>query len=195
MQPPEWKRRIFQHSLQALAALAVTLAGLIVWSCYERANEPVHIAVIPFRADSADRALAAVVTDSLDDRLSRVRGFTVLRATAAADLAFPRDSARGVANSLGVRYIAIGKVQRSPTPEAPDRIRITAWLIDTRDTPPVMGEIITTRSGDFCSGVAMIAVDFAGHFARAPRGHLWGPGGVTGCAEPQFFDRRDDPTA
>jgi hypothetical protein len=194
MPRPEWKRRIFRRTLQALAALSVTLAGLIVWSCYQRATELVHLAVVPFHADPSDSALARAITDSLAGRLGRIRGFTVLPPAAASAFVDSRDSAHAIAQALGVRYVLLGWVRRSPTATAPDRFTIRSWLIDTQDSPPTMGEIVSSLTTDLCPAVAMIAVDVAGHFARAPRGALWGPGGATGCATPSLFDRRDDPT-
>ena len=95
MPRPEWKRRIFRRIVQALGAIAVTLAGLIVWSCYQRATEAVHLAVVPFRADSGDTAVAKMITDSLAGRLSRVRGFTVLPPTTASSLANPTTQRTG----------------------------------------------------------------------------------------------------
>ena len=89
----------------------------------------------------------------------------------------------------------IGWINRSSNPASADQIMITARLIDTEDSPPAMGEILTTLSADLCPAIALLAVDFAGHFARAPRGALWGPAGVTGCATPRMLDRRDDPNA
>jgi hypothetical protein len=57
----------------------------------------------------------------------------------------------------------------------------------------VMGDIVSTLSTDLCPGVAIIAVDIAGHFARAPRGTLWGPRGATGCAAPQLLEQHVGP--
>jgi TolB-like protein len=190
--PQDWKKRIFRNALRALGVLAVILTGLIVWSYHQRATESAQFAILPFRADSTSTELAKTITDSLAGRLARIRGFTVLPAALSAGHAESRDSAHGIARALGVRYIVIGWVERSPTPAAPERIMIDSRLIDTGDSPPTMGEIVTTLSSDLCAGIAQIAVDIAGHFARAPRGHLWGPGGATGCAEPKLLDRRDD---
>jgi hypothetical protein len=190
--PEDWKKRIFHNALRAIGVLAVILIGLIVWSYYQRATESARFAVLPFRAETTATELATTITDSLTGRLARIRGFTVLPKALSAGYSAARDSAHGIARALGVRYLVIGWVERSPTPAAPDRITIDSRLIDTGDSPPTMGEIVTTLSSDLCPGIAQIAVDIAGHFARAPRGHLWGPGGATGCAEPKLLDRRED---
>jgi len=194
MPRPAWKRRIFRHAMRALGVLSVVLAGLIVWSCYERAKELVRLAVVPFSADPRDSALARTITDSLVGRLARVRGFTVLPTTSTSRFASSHDSANGIAKALRVRYVVIGWVRRSPGGAGPDRVTINARLIDTQDSPPAMGVIVTTLSSELCPGIAEIAVDFAGHFARAPRGSLWGPSGATGCPVPQLLERRDDPS-
>ncbi len=181
--------------MEAIGAVSVGLIALLVWSWYQRTTESVHLAVLPFRAAPSDAALATAVTDSLAGQLARIRGFTILPTDETARFADSHDSAHAVAKALGVRYIVVGSVNRSPTAAAPDRITITARLIDTQDSPPAMGDIVNILSTELCPGAAIIAIDFAGHFARAPRGALWGPGGATGCATPQLLERHDDPNA
>ena len=190
----EWKKPIFRRATQAIAAIVVALFGLLVWSYFERVRQPVDIAVLQFHASPRDSALADTVRDSLSGRLGRIRGFNVRETPSIAGYSTGRDSAHAIATALGVRYLVVGWVSQSPAGMAPDRITIRAWLIDTQDSPPTNGEIVTTPSSDLCPGIAMIAVDIAGHFARAPRGALWGPGGATGCAVPPL-ERRDDPSA
>jgi TolB-like protein len=195
VQQNAWKKRVFRRAMAAIGAIAVALVALLVWSWYQRTTESVHLAVLPFRTTSGDPGLAMAVTDSLAGHLARIRGFTILPIRKTAPFADSRDSANAIAKALGVRYIVMGSVNRSPTAAAPDRITITARLIDTQDSPPAVGDIVNTLSTNLCPGTAIIAVDFAGHFARAPRGALWGAGGTTGCAAPLLLERRDDPNA
>jgi len=191
----QWKKRIAGRSAVAIGALCVALVGLLVWAYHERASESVRVAVLPFHADAASAELATTITESLAHRLADLPRFTVLPSTVTADYGTSRDSAHAIARALGVRYLVVGRVDRTPTAAAPDRITINARLIDTHDSPPVSGNIVSTLSTDLCPGVAVIAVDIAGHFARAPRGELWGPHGATGCAAPQLLEEHLDPGA
>lgn len=193
--PEEWKQRIARRAAAGIGVLIIALAALLVWSYHQRASESVRVAVLPFGAEPANTQLATVITELLAHRLARLPRFTVLATTRVAGYETPRDSAHAIAQALGVRYLVVGRVDRSPTTTAPNRITIDARLIDTGDSPPVMGSIVSTLSTDLCPAVAVIAVDIAGHFARAPRGELWGPGGATGCAPPQLLEQHNDPAA
>jgi TolB-like protein len=191
--PDQWKQRVAQRAFAGIGVIVVALVGLLIWSYYQRATEPVRIAVIPFQADSVGSApLAVTVTQSLSHRLALIRGFTVLPETLTAGYAPSRDSAHAIAKALGVRYLVIGWVERSSTVSAPDRISIDSRLIDTEDSPPTMGVVVTTVRTELCAAIATLSVDIAGHFARAPRGRLWGPGGATGCPPPRLLKERDD---
>lgn len=191
----EWKRRVARRIAVAFGGFAVALLALLVWSYHERATERVDIAVLPFHGDSGSARVAQTVTTLVAHRLARLPRFTVLPMSATAGYDASRDSAAGIGRALGVRYLVVGEVNRSPTPSIPDRITIDARLIDTRDSPPAMGQIITTVSTDLCPAVGLIAIDIAGHFARAPRGALWGPRGTTGCAPPKLLEQQLDPGA
>jgi len=193
--PDAWKQRVARRAAAGIGVLAIAIVVALVWSYHERARESVRLAVLPFHAGPESAELAAGITKAVSQRLARIRGFTVLSDSLTAGYANSRDSAHGISRALGVRYLVMGWVDRSPTASAPDRITIGARLIDTEDSPPTMGEIVSTLSTDLCPAIAIIAVDIAGHFARAPRGHLWGPGGATGCAVPRRLERRDDPGA
>jgi len=149
--------------------------------------------VVPFEAGPGTGTAASAVSQSIAHRLALIRGVSVQSVPAA--LPAPRDSAHAIAQAMGVRYLVVGWVDRSPTPDAPDRLTIDARLIDTEDSPPAIGEIISTLATDLCPASALIALDIAGHFARAPRGRLWGPNSTTGCAPPKHLERRDDPGA
>jgi len=173
----------------------LALTVLLVWYYYERRTQIVVIAVLPFQSDPQSAGIASIVTDSLTHRLARVRGIRILPETRTADYRTPRDSAHAIARALGVRYLIIGRVDHAPTPDAPDRILVDSRLIDTEDSPPSMGEIVVTTSTDLCPAVASIVHGIAGHFARAPLGHRWGPGGTTGCSVPVLFEESDDPGA
>jgi TolB-like protein len=191
--PHNWKRRIAHRAFAGIGVLVVALVGLLIWSYYQRATEPVRIAVIPFQPDSVGSgALAVTVTRSLSHRLALIRGFTVLPETVTARYAPSRDSAHAIAKALGVRYLVFGWVEQSSTVSAPDRISIDARLVDTEDSPPTMGVVVTTVRTELCAAIATLSVDIAGHFARAPRGRLWGPRSATGCPAPRLLKERDD---
>jgi hypothetical protein len=128
-------------------------------------------------------------------RLARVPGFAILPTTRTIDYRGTRDSAHAIARTLGVRYLLIGRVEAAPTSETANRIFIDSRLVDTQDSPPTVGQIMVTTSTDLCPAVAAIVHDIAAHFARAPIGHRWGPGGTTGCAAPSLLEESDDPGA
>lgn len=173
--------------------LIVALAGLLVWSYHQRARERVRVAVLPFQSGPGASPLAATIAQLVAHRLARLPRFTVLPTTATLSYAGSHDSAHAIGRELGVRYLVVGEVDRTPTAAAPDRITIDARLIDTDDSPPTIGDVVSTLSSDLCPAIAIIAVDIAGHFARAPRGPLWGPTGTTGCAAPRLLEQRADP--
>lgn len=173
--------------------LVIALAGLLVWSYHQRASERVRVAVLPFQAGPGASPLAATITLLMAHRLARLPRITVLPTTLTVSYAGSHDSAHAIGRALDVRYLVVGEVERAPTAAAPDRITIDARLIDTGDSPPTMGDIVSTLSSDLCPAIAVIAIDIAGHFARAPRGPLWGPAGTTGCAPPRLLEQRSDP--
>jgi TolB-like protein len=190
--PDPWRQRIAKRAALAIGVLCLGLTGLLIWYYHARRTEVVVIAVLPFEADRTSGAIATVVTDSLAHQLARVRGFRILPETRTADYRTTRDSAHAIARALGVRYLVLGRVDHAPTADAADRIIVDSRLVDTEDSPPTIGQIIVTTSTDLCPSVAAIVHDIAAHFARAPHGHRWGPGGTSGCAEPAIFDETDD---
>jgi TolB-like protein len=191
--PDRWKQTIARRAAGAIGALVVALAGLLIWSYHQRASERVRVAVLPFQAGPGASLLAATITQLVAHRLARLPRFTVLPTTLTVSYATSHDSAHAIGRALDVRYLVVGEVDRAPTTAAPDRITIDARLIDTGDSPPSMGDVISTLSSDLCPAIAIIAIDIAGHFARAPRGQLWGPTGTTGCTAPQLLEQRSDP--
>jgi len=192
-----WRRRIVGRAAAGIGVLVIALAILLVGSYRQRRAEIVRIVVLPFDADSASAGAAATITASVIHRLSVVRGFHVVAHDsvpgASGVYRASRDSAHAIARRLGVRYLLVGRVDRRPTAAVPDRIVVGARLIDTEDSPPAIGHITATDGATLCPVIAMIADDIMGHFARAPRGPLFGPGGTTGCAEPRLLERFDDP--
>jgi TolB-like protein len=193
--PDPWRQRIAARAGLAIGMLILLLAFLLVWQYTERRTMKVVIAIIPFHADSSTRTLAEQITDSLALRLARVHNVSILPTTRTADYRTTRDSAHAIARSLGVRYLLIGRVDPAPTPDVPNRIFIDARLVDTQDSPPTVGEIIVTTTTDLCPATAAIVHDIAAHFARAPLGHRYGPGGTSGCTEPSLLEESDDPGA
>ncbi|HWZ60954.1 MAG TPA: hypothetical protein VNW46_18360 [Gemmatimonadaceae bacterium] len=195
MPPDPWKQRIAARAALGIGLLIAALAVLLVWYYHARRTQTVVIAVLPFRSDRTSGGLAATMTDSLAHQLARVRGFIILPTIRTADYRTPRDSAHTIARTLGVRYLVLGRVDHAPTADTPDRILVDARLVDTEDSPPTTGQIIVTTRADLCPSVSTIVHDIAAHFARAPHGHPWGPGGTTGCAPPALFEESDDPGA
>jgi hypothetical protein len=121
-------------------------------------------------------------------RLMAVPGFIVEPAARSDSFAIGRDSAHAIARSLGVRFILAARVSR-----VGGDIDINSRLIDTRDSPPNRTEHVTSSPLELCAAEAMLADAVAGHFARAPIGHEWGPGGTSGCPEPEHLTEWNDP--
>jgi TolB-like protein len=193
--PDPWRQRIAKRAALGIGALILALAILLVQYYHQRRTQIVVIAVLPFQADRTSGGIASVVTDSLAHQLARVRGFRILPTVRTADYRTSRDSAHAIAHTLGVRYLVIGRIDRAPLANAADRILVDSRLVDTEDSPPTIGQIIATTSTDLCPVVATIVHDIAAHFARAPHGPRWGPGGTTGCSVPVLFEESDDPGA
>lgn len=191
--PDTWKETIARRAAAGIGALVIALVGLLVWSYHQRATERVRVAVLPFQAGPGASPLAATITQLVAHRLARLPRFTVLPSTLTISYAASHDSAHAIGRALDVRYLVVGEVERTPTAAAPDRITIDARLIDTGDSPPRMGDVISTLSTDLCPAIAVIAIDIAGHFARAPRGPMWGPAGTTGCTAPRLLEQQSDP--
>lgn len=169
--------------------LVVVLFALLVWNYHDRRTAPVHLAVLAFESDSAGALLADSIATAVRHRLMAVPGFTVVPAARSAGYALSRDSAHAIARSLGVRFLLAGRVSRT----GPDVIDINSRLIDTKDSPPSRSEHLTTSPSELCAAEATLAETVAGHFARAPIGQEWGPGGTSGCAEPHHLTEWADP--
>jgi TolB-like protein len=193
--PDPWRQRVAARAGLAIGILCLLLAFLLAWQYVERRTMKIVIAVLPFHADPATTTLADQITDSLAARLARVHNVSILPSVRTADYRTTRDSAHAIARTLGVRYLLVGRVERAPLPNLPDRIFIDARLIDTQDSPPTMGSIIVTTTADLCPATDAIVHDIAAHFARAPLGHRYGPGGLSGCAAPSLLEESDDPGA
>jgi TolB-like protein len=191
--PERWKQTTARRAAGAIATLVIALACLLSWSYHQRASERVRVAVLPFQAGPGASTLAATITQLVAHRLARLPRFTVLPTALTLSYAASHDSAHAIGRALDVRYLVVGEVDQTPTAGAADRITIDARLIDTGDSPPTMGDVISTLSSDLCPAIAIIAIDIAGHFARAPRGELWGPTGTTGCTAPRLLEQRSDP--
>jgi TolB-like protein len=193
--PDPWRKRIAERAAIGIGVLVLLLTFLLVWYYYHRRTEHVVIAVLPFESDKYSATTANIVTDSVAHRMASVPGFAILPGVRTADYRIVRDSAHAIARALGVRYLLVGRVEADPTASIPNRIVIDSRLIDTQDSPPTIGQIMVTTTADLCPTVAAIVHDIAAHFARAPVGHRWGPGGTSGCGAPSLLQEFEDPAA
>jgi len=103
----------------------------------ERFRGP-SIAVLPFVNASGDpeqEYLASGLTEELITQLSKYQELFVVARTSILDYKDQSVDVQDVGESLGIRYVLQGKVQKSG-----DKIRLTAQLSDARDGRQIWGE-------------------------------------------------------
>jgi len=123
-----------RSALMAAFALAILsasgLAAMTVWS-----SRPVvahgaslSVAVLPFdnlSSDPADAYIARSIPEMVLNRLSSVRGLTVISRESAFDSAASKASTREAGRQLGAGFLVKGSVQR-----AGETLRVTCFVVD-----------------------------------------------------------------
>jgi adenylate cyclase len=162
---PAWTAHL--HRLKgwivAVASVGAVLSGLVgYYSTYKTVRgapahttttpanalaNPLSVAVLPFNNLTGDPAQAYVadgLTASITSDLSRIRDlFIVNVATAAAVAKDKSASALQVGESLGVRFVLQGSVQRSA-----GKLRISAQLADAQSNAQLWTETFEGDAGD-----------------------------------------------
>ncbi len=119
-------------SLAALAGLAATAAGYLLWPRPPAPPRPAPaIAVLPFAdlsIDGDDEAFCAGVTDEILNTLARVPGLRVIGRTSSSRFAGAASDAREIGRELGVTHVVEGSVRR-----AGSRLRVNVQLVATAD--------------------------------------------------------------
>jgi TolB-like protein len=110
------------------------------------ANAHKSIAVLPF-VDLSERHDQAYFSDGLADQilneLARVPALKVIGRTSSFRFKDKAEDLREVGRTLGATYVLEGSVRR-----AGDQIRVTAQLIDTRDSSHLWSQVYDRNSGN-----------------------------------------------
>ena len=145
--PHRSRWRLAVGSVLLLAAIAT---GVFWWPRGDDGAEPTviqvrderfrgpSIAVLPFVNASGDpeqEYLASGLTEELITQLSKYQELFVVARTSILDYKDQSVDVQDVGESLGIRYVLQGKVQKSG-----DKIRLTAQLSDARDGRQIWGE-------------------------------------------------------
>ncbi len=170
----------------ALAAVALAASTLLPWgSSGHRSRAPAgappgtstadsasayraSIAVMPlvsYGADSQSVFLSEGVTEEIIAQLAGIRGLKVISRTSVVALARKGLTVPQIAETLGVRHVLEGSVQRSD-----DRIRITLQLIDAKTDAHLWAESYDRNLKDVIAVRQEIASKVAGALAMAVPG-------------------------
>ena len=137
-----------------LAALGgIALLGLGAWWVLGRSDDPAEgartydsIAVLPFvnmTGDEENEYLGDGLAEELLHALTRIEGLDVESRTSSFALKGSDLVATAIGDSLGVETVLEGSVRRSP-----DRLRVTAQLIDTDDGSHIWSETYDRAPAD-----------------------------------------------
>jgi serine/threonine-protein kinase len=169
----------------AVAALALAASTLLPWKWLgdrggarsaetqvartdPEATYKSSIAVMPlvsYGADSQSVFLSEGVTEEIIAQLAGIRGLKVISRTSVVALASKGLTVPQIAETLGVRHVLEGSVQRSA-----DRIRITLQLIDAKTDAHLWAESYDRSLKDVITLRREIATKVAGSLAMAVPG-------------------------
>jgi non-specific serine/threonine protein kinase len=166
--PRSTARWLFTAAAVALIALvAIAGARLGLRDAATRPVTAIHaLAVLPLEnlsGDPADDYLADGLTEELINRLSRLPGLTVTARTTVMRYKGSRLGVSEIARDLGVRAVVEGTVTR-----APDRLRVTARLVDASTERSLWSDRYDRALDD----VVVIQADVASSIATAIRSNL-----------------------
>jgi TolB-like protein len=140
----------WRTAIAALVLLAAVIAGFSLWPRDQGGTGPAptvivdeqprgpSIAVLPFTNASGDpeqEYLANGLTEELITQLSKYQELLVVARTSIVEYKNRSVDVRTVGESLGIRYVLQGSVQK-----AGNKIRLTAQLSDANDGTQVWGE-------------------------------------------------------
>jgi len=132
---PGW---LFAHKKTAAAgALFLLAAGIAGFFFYNRQTGPLSasssakttMAVLPFQnlsTDPENQYFSDGITEEIITKLSRIHSLQVASRTSVSRFKGKQEDIKEIGRELGVRYLLEGSVRK-----APNRVRITAQLIDS----------------------------------------------------------------
>ncbi len=175
----------------AVAAVALAASTLFPWKPASRSRDPIpairadpaspaavyrsSIAVMPlakYSSDSQSAFLSEGITEEIIAQLAGIRGLKVISRTSVVALAQKGLTVPQIAETLGVRHVLEGSVQR-----AGDRIRITLQLIDAGTDAHLWAESYDRSLKDVIALRREIAGKVAGALAMAVPGIEAAPAG------------------
>jgi len=175
----------------AVAAVALAASTLFPWKPASRSRDPTpairadpaapaagyrsSIAVMPlakYSSDSQSAFLSEGITEEIIAQLAGIRGLKVISRTSVVALAQKGLTVPQIAETLGVRHVLEGSVQR-----AGDRIRITLQLIDAGTDAHLWAESYDRSLKDVIALRREIAGKVAGALAMAVPGIEAAPAG------------------
>ena len=175
----------------AVAAVALAASMLFPWKPASRSRDPTpairadpaapaagyrsSIAVMPlakYSSDSQSAFLSEGITEEIIAQLAGIRGLKVISRTSVVALAQKGLTVPQIAETLGVRHVLEGSVQR-----AGDRIRITLQLIDAGTDAHLWAESYDRSLKDVIALRREIAGKVAGALAMAVPGIEAAPAG------------------
>ena len=175
----------------AVAAVALAASTLFPWKPPSRSRDPTpairadpaapaagyrsSIAVMPlakYSSDSQSAFLSEGITEEIIAQLAGIRGLKVISRTSVVALAQKGLTVPQIAETLGVRHVLEGSVQR-----AGDRIRITLQLIDAGTDAHLWAESYDRSLKDVIALRREIAGKVAGALAMAVPGIEAAPAG------------------
>jgi TolB-like protein/Flp pilus assembly protein TadD len=121
------------------------------------------LVVLPFEnlGPPEDDYFAAGLTEELGTRLSALKELGVISRHSARFYQGTEKTAREIHEELGVDYILDGTVQRLRSEGEPDRVRVTAQLIQAEDDTQLWSELNNLVLEDFFGIQTLIAEDVA----------------------------------
>ena len=145
-----------------LLALLLGTALLFAWRQYGGAEAaPESIAVLPFRnLSNGDGYFAQGLSEEIQDQLTREPAFRVAGPASTAEFASETDP-RKIGRSLGVDYLLQGSVRPGP-----DRVRINAALVRTKDGTRLWSETYDRRLNDILDIQSAIGLAVANGLKR-----------------------------
>src|SRR5262249_13955191 len=118
----------------AVFVMAATIAGIFIYarrtaSSAAPRSDKTAIAVLPFQnlsADPENQYFIDGITEEIITKLSRIHSLQVASRTSVSRFKGKQEDIKEIGRELGVRYLLEGSVRK-----APNRVRVTAQLIDS----------------------------------------------------------------
>jgi serine/threonine-protein kinase len=187
--PPSvtWGRAMVVAAALVLVALGATrlVSGRRAVDSLERADGRASVAILPLETRSAnieDEYLSEGLSQEITDRLEAVRGIRVISPSSAVLLKGRKLTVRQVADTLGVRHVLDGSLERSG-----ERLEARVQLIDARRGKVVWQQTYRLGAGELAQLQEVIARQVVGVLTTAGQGAAM-PAGPTPTVHAAAYD-------